>query len=57
MHSTSERSRHGGSFTLRSRTQRSAVSFAALALLLGTLAAVVPQIVSPVAAGAATAPA
>ena len=56
MHSTSEHLQHGGSFTLRSRAQRSAVCFAALALLLGTLAAVVPGIISPIAAGAATTP-
>ena len=40
---------------MRSWAQRSAVRFAALALLLGTLGAVVPGIISPVAAGAATA--
>jgi len=54
MHSTSEQFHRGGSFTLRSRAQRSAVRFAALALILGTLGSVLPEIISPSAAGAAT---
>ena len=57
MHSTSEH------FQLRSGPPHCApgrnapaVRFAALALVLGTLGSVVPEIISPIAAGAATTP-
>ncbi len=40
MQSTSEHLEHAGPPTLRSRARRSAVRFAALALILGTLSSV-----------------
>ena len=56
MQNTSEHFQYVGSSRMRSRAQRSGVLFAALALLLGTLSAVVPEIISPIAASAATTP-
>ena len=50
MQNTSEHFQYVGSSRVRSRAQRSGVLFAALALLLGTLSAVVPEIISPIAA-------